>query len=345
MTQGTVRCLLTAALITAALPLGAATKVADEAGFSGFFTLGVSRVDARTNMVATGFGGNADLGDDEIDNLDDAAGSKTSTNVSPGLSLTYTFDNLRSEIFLGSSLEDFVRFDFSTVIGFRQQVDEIGVFELATLNSPLATEVWADPYATGVERDETDREARGFRVSWGAIFDSGFDVRAAQRESDIDDENSGDALVADGMLTPAEQSLLDRNGDISSYDVFYNWDLGRGQLLSVGLTYLEHDLDGDAMSFDGYSLQFNNVTAFTPRFRLGTNILFGQYDHDTVNPVFGEKNDKDLFGLTLTVFYSDLLGFRGWTGVASAAYVEEDNRIDFYDARAQLYNLGVLYRF
>ena len=98
-------------------PTFAATAVAAEPGFSGFFNIGVSSASAKSNLIA-------DFGDDEIDNINDSPGSKSETFVTPGLSLVYTFDSLSSEVYLGNSLEDFVRFDFSTILGFRQQLDQ-----------------------------------------------------------------------------------------------------------------------------------------------------------------------------------------------------------------------------
>jgi hypothetical protein len=105
---------------------------------------------------------------------------------------------------------------------------------------------------------------------------SQFDFRISNRESDIDDENSCAALPAANLITLEQQALLDRNGDITSTSLIYNWDRGKGQLLSLDFTYLDHDLDGEAMSFDGYSLQLSNVAAINPRMRLATNFILGR---------------------------------------------------------------------
>jgi hypothetical protein len=339
MTTNTGRVLALALLFCALqTPIHAATAVANEPGFSGFFNLGVTAGSGKSNLIA-------EIGDDEIDNIEDSPGSKSSTSITPGLSLTYTFDNLNSEVYLGNSLEDFVRFDFSTVLGFRQQVSEVGIFDVALLASPVATEIWKDPYAAGVERDETDRSADGIRIEWGAIMGSGFDFRLSSRDSEIDDEESGAALLAADVITASEQGLLDRNGDINSTSLIYNWDQGQGQLLSLLVTYLEHDLDGEAMSFDGYSVQLNNVTAFSPDLRLATNIVLGRFDHDTENPVYGKTNDKDLTALTLTLFLNDPFGAKNWVGNLTMAYAEEDNSIDFYDTTVSMINLGMIRRF
>ena len=316
----------------------AATAVSEEPGFSGYFNLGVSSIEAKTNLYPT-------FADDDIDNINDSPSSNSSNSITPGFSLVYTFDNLNSEVFLGNSLEDFVRFDFSTVLGFRQQVSNVGIFELSILATPGPTEVWKDPYAVGVDREETDRDATGLRFAWGEIMGSRFDFRISNRESDIDDENSGAALLAANLISKQQQASLDRNGDITNSSLIYNWDRGKGQLLSLDFSYLNHDLDGAAMSFDGYSLQLSSVAAVSPRMRLATNILLGRYEHDAENPVYQKTNDKDLAALTLTLFLSDPLGATGWLGNVTVAYAQEKNEIEFYDTTLSMINIGMLRRF
>ena len=224
-------------------------------------------------------------------------------------------------------------------------MSEVGIFDIALLASPVATEIWKDPYAAGVKRDETDRSADGIRIEWGAIMGSGFDFRLSSRVNEIDDEESGAGLLAAKVISASEQGLLDRNGKINSTSLIYNWDQGKGQLLSLLMTYLEHDLDGEAMSFDGYSVQLNNVTAFSPDLRLATNIVLGRFDHDAENPLYGKTNEKDLTALSLTLFLSNPFGAKNWVGNFTLAYAEEDNRIDFYDTSVSMINLGMIRQF
>lgn len=336
----TGRCwLLAGCIFTASLPVQAATDIAEEPGFSGFFRLGVASASAASNQIAI------ESGNDTIDSIADAPDSASTVMPAIGLSLTYTFDNLATELFLGDSVEDFVRFDFATLVGLRHKVEGVGIFQLSGVQTPFAIDVWADPYLAGVERDETERSVNGFRLQWGKIMDSGFDFRISSRTAKIDDEDSGNALVADNIISAAEQQLLDRNGEINRASVIYNWDRGRGQLLSLIASYQDYDLEGKAMAFDGYSLQLSNVSALNPRLRLASNLVLGQYRHDAVNPIYGERNDKNLAAVTLTLFLSDLFGARGWIGNATLAYAREDNAIDFYDTTASFVSLGVIRRF
>ena len=335
------RLLLTSPIIVALLfaPVSAATRVAGEPGLSGYLGLGVSSVRVESNLIA------GDTGEDQIDDLTRSPPANSNSSVSPDLSLTYTFDNLATEVFLGNSVEDFIRFDLTTAIGIRQQVSGVGIFEVAALSTPSPTDIWSDPYLTGADRDETERTADGIRLEWGAILDSGLDLRLSLRDNELDDENSGDALVAANLLTLAEQQTLDRNGDINTLTILHRWRRDRGESTALAVNVVEHDLDGDAMSFDGYSLQLTDVRALGPKLRLVSNLFVGWFDHDARNPVFDKTNDKQLSAVAISLFYAEPFGAKGWLVNAIAAYAEEDNAINFYDTRVSFANVGLLYTF
>lgn len=336
---------VTAACGCVALPGFAATPVQEEPGVSGFFQLGIGAVSAETNMIATTFGGSAELGDDTIDDPTQDPDSESAAIPMVALSVTYTFENKTTELFFGSSLEDFLQFDFATALGVRHQVDSLGIFEVSALSTPLATEVWEDPYVAGVERDETDRNTDGVRLQWGSILGSGFDVRISSREVDIDDERSGDALVASATITATEQELLDRNGDINVLSVVYNWNIAEGRILAIGVNSVEHDLDGDAMSYDGTSVQLTYAAKLDDRRRLVSNVFFGTYEFDETNPIVDETDEMDQVGVSATYFLSDPFGFKDWTGNIAVVYADSDNDIDFYDTNSAMVSVGMLRRF
>jgi len=328
-----------------ASPVSAVQKVAAEPGVSGFFLLGAGALSVESNTLATTFGGNVDVGGDTIGDLEDDADRESGIIPLASLSLNYTFDNKATEIFFGNSLEDFLQFDFSTTIGVRHQTAELGIFEVASLSTPIATEVWEDPYLTGASRDQTDRTSDGFRLQWGAILGSNFDVSVSSREVDIDNERSGDSLVAESRITASEQELLDRNGDIKVASIIYNQGLDSGGFMAVTGNSIEYDLDGDAMSYDGFSMQVSYGTRLDPRKLLVTNFEIGSFDYDKRNPIFDKKDSRDVTSLTMTLFLNDPFGFKGWIGNAGFVYGQLDNDIDFYDTTVTLINLGMLRRF
>ena len=331
--------LLATTICAVTAPLRAATDIADEPGFSGFVSLGVGFADGASNQVSI------DGENDTLDSLDAAPDSASTVIPGISLSLVYTFENLDTELFLGDSIEDFVRFDFATVGGVRHRVEAVGIFEIVAVQTPFASEVWADPYLVDEKRDETDREVDGYRLQWGKILQSGFDLRVTRRKADINDERSGETLLGASLITAAEQALLNRNGDINSARLTYIWDRGRGAQTSLAASYLDYDLDGEAMAFDGYGLQLSDLRAVSPRVRLATNLVLGKYRHNTANPIYGTKNEKELAALTLTLFVSDPFGLKNWIGNATLAYADEDNAIDFYDTTATYVNIGLIRRF
>ena len=328
-----------------AMPAFAATPVQQEPGVSGFFQLGVGVVSAETNMIATTFNGIAEIGDDTIDDPTDSPDSESAAVPLIALSVAYTFENKATELFLGSSLEDFLQFDFSTVLGVRHQVNDVGIFEVAALATPLATEVWEDPYVVGVKRDETDRTANGIRLQWGSILGSGFDVRVTSREVDIDKERSGDSLVANATITATEQGLLDRNGDINVIGVVYNWKIAEGKVLAVGVNSVEHDLDGDAMSYDGASVHATYAAKLDDRNRLVSNVFVGSYEFDKDNPIVDETDEMDQIGLAVNYFRQDAFGFKDWSSNLGVVYADSDNDIDFYDTTTAMVSFAMLRRF
>jgi hypothetical protein len=326
-----------------AFPASAVQPIAEKPGVSGYFQLGVGMVNVESNLLATTIG--VDLGDDTTDDLVAEADSEVSAIPLLGLSVTYTFENKSTEIFFGSSIEDFVRFDFASRAGLRQSAGKVGIFELSAVATPLATEVWEDPYVTGTARDETDRTADGARIEWGSIFGSGFDLQVSSREIDIDDERSGDALVAATTITAGEQGLLDRNGDMDVVKIVYNWQIEEGRILSIGLRSFDNDLDGEAMAHDGSALELTYFARLNATKRMAVNFSVGTFEHDEENPIYDEEDEADIAGLTVTFFASDPFGYKGWVGNAGFAFGEEDHEIDFYDSKAVMVSVGMLRRF
>ncbi len=325
-----------------ALPAWAAQPISDEPGFSGFVNLGVGMVNAETNTLAK-FAG-ADVGVDPIDNLDDRAKSEISGIPVVALSLNYTFANKSTEVFLGSSIENMAVLDFSSTLGLRQQIGNAGIIELSALTTPLATEVWEDPYVTGASRKETDRNIDGARLQWGNIMGSRFDLAVSSREIDIDKERSGNALVAASTITASEQGLLDRNGDINIVTATYTWAIEDGQL-SVDVKSIDYDLDGKAMAYDGFSVTANHVVNFSKRTRMVSKLGVGYFEFDEVNPIYDEEDEMDTAEFSVTAFVNDPFGYKNWVFNYGFAFGQEDHDIDFYDNDIALISLGAMRRF
>jgi hypothetical protein len=336
--QGSLTLTLVAVASTSVYALETIPK---ESGVSGFINLGLAAAQVESNFLATTFNGDVELGDEQIDQLSDSPDSQSFVMPQLAFELAYTFGSSATQIYVGNSLEDFVTFDLSTRFGIRQSIGELGIIALSAVAAPLETQVWSNPYQTGVKREETVRDSSGFSLEWSGMFNTGFEMSLTSREVDIDNEESGTGL----SLGDADKALLDRNGDITKASIGYRHRHNESNAFILTLTTLEHDKDGDAMSYDGYSLKLNHLYTFPSKHSLVTNFILGDYEYDVANPVFDQFTDKDLISFSSTYFHNEPFGIEGWVGNIGFAYAEEDSDVDFFDNSVMMVSAGMITRF
>jgi len=98
-------------------PAGAFERIPNESGFSGFVRLGGGVSWAKSNMIAgTDLG---DVGNKTIDSLTADPDSESDTIPQFDFALRYTFASVKTQIFLGSRLEDVLRYDSVIQLGVR----------------------------------------------------------------------------------------------------------------------------------------------------------------------------------------------------------------------------------
>ena len=79
----------------------------------------------------------------------------------------------------------------STQLGARKDLGSAGILQGGFLFSGIPTQVWEDPYAEGVRREETDRDSTGLRLQWDRVLGTAFEVTFSYRDIAIDTERSG----------------------------------------------------------------------------------------------------------------------------------------------------------
>lgn len=206
----------------------------------------------------------------------------------------------------------------------------------------IATEVWRDPYLTDAKRQDTDRTSQGFRVYWQQIVSTGFELRYTYSEIDIDKERSGQSLA----LSPEQRQLLDRNGDIDRFALLYEFaSEDKKHIVTPQLTYIDRDLDGNAMSNDGGRASVNYIYQHNKTWRWVVNASYANFDWKQANPIYNGKDSADSYGATLGMFYTGAFGLENWTFNATVGYFEEDHDINFYDTEVSVFTLGMLRRF
>jgi len=315
----------------------AISPIPEKTGVSGFINLGVMGLSVETNMLAESTF--SDLGKKRIDSLDKGPDSESSVSPVINFELSYTWAESQTQIFIGSQLADFLRYDLLTGAGVRQGAGQAGIFSLEAISS-LDTEVWQDPYVINVDRQDTTRTADGFRVSWGKVLGSEFVIRYSSREVEIDNELSGSGLA----LTPAQRASLNREGDINRVDVAYAFKLNKQSQIIPRFSIIDHDRDGQAIAHEFSQVDVSFMMS-AERYRYVTNLIVGKADYDRVNPVFSRPDDANRLGLTFTMFWPNVFGLKAWTGNAGIILMEDDHAIDFYDNKISGVSFGILHRF
>jgi hypothetical protein len=316
--------------------------IPEESGFSGFLSLGLGANRMKNNMVS----GNmmVDISDSTISSYTSGPSSETEMVPAVNFELKYTFGNTRTQIFLGNSLEDVLRFDLSTQLGVRQDLKEFGIVAAGFVFNGIATEVWKDPYDTTQKRDETDKTSNGIRLTWDKIMGSRFQIEVTFRDTEIDKERSGMSLA----LTPAQRDMLSREGDFFKTEALYRFKLNETQWLVPALIFKKDDLDGDAMSADTFDFQLTYLYT-RDRISLIVNGMIGTSENDKRNPIYNKTQEDDRYGATFTAFYRmpdwKPLGSQTFSFWGNAGYFNSDANISFYETEAVFAGAGVMLKY
>jgi hypothetical protein len=340
----TLLVLLAMSMLLSLSPAYAIEPIPAESGFSGFLSIGGGYNRVKSNMIAGNTFG--DVGNRTVDSLTDGPDATSSGSLQFDYDLRYTFASTRTQIFLGTALEDALRYDFANQLGVAQELPGKNLVAAGLLFSTIPTEVWKDPYVLYYKRSRTDRTSTGFRVAWDRIFGSELELQYSYRKIDVDDEYSGFFLG----LNPYQRSLLDRNGDAQRAEVLYRFFFdNKKHAIIPAVTYFNYNLDGDAMSNDGFDFQLSygyNGDAIS----LVLNGFIGYADYDKRNPIYGKTQEDDHYGASLTAFYHKPFGwqapfFKKTSLYFKTGYLESDSNIDFYDTEIFTAGTGLLFRF
>ena len=330
---------LTVGMVPAALAI---EPIPETPGWRGFVLLGGGYTDLKSNTVA---GNNLiDIGQPTISSVAQRPQSDDTFHPVVTGEINYTFGN-GWQAFFGTSLEDAVTLDGVTQLGARKDVGSAGVLQGGFLFSGIPTQVWEDPYAEGVRREETDRDSTGMRLQWDRVLGSAVELTFSYRDISIDTERSGEGVTS-VACDAACQDLLRRDGDQYHFDASYLFRLGAGQrhLLRPMVRYTIDDREGDAISGDAYRLQLSYIF-LGQGYTVASNVVAGSSSNDERNPIFGIKTDSDRFAIDTTLFYRLPTESGRWQAVGSVLWGEEDSDVAFHDNELFMISVGAMYRF
>ncbi|MGH9870062.1 MAG: DUF2860 family protein [Candidatus Polarisedimenticolia bacterium] len=321
-------------LLAAATPAAALDPPPEKAGWHGFDVMGAGTQKLESNFIS---GSRLQqFGKEEIGSLVDEPGSVTDPVPFLKGEIGYRFAGSRTYLSAGHSVEDVIRYDFTASIRLTQGLGSAGLLGVELL-AGLPVRVWEDPYVTGEEREVTDRESRGARLTWSGIGGSGLEIELTAGRIEVEKERSGRFLG----LTDAEQRLLERDGLMQQVRVSYHIRLSKRHGLAPRATLQIQDRDGEAVAHDlaGFEIAYvyagKRVTVTATAYAEST-----RYDQE--HPIYGKPADSDGIGVSfIALFPSPGKWSAGFTG---AAY-EKTSDIDFFDESVRSFALVSARRF
>lgn len=315
-----------------------------ETGWSGHIGLGIGAGSYESNLLAEV--GGIDLGDDRVSGIEQGPGDEDIILPSLPLEVAYTWADGGTQLFFGSRQPRHFSFEVDSTLhfqlGMRQSLAEVGVVGLAVVFSAVPTEVWEDPYVVDEARGNTERTSNGVAVEWDDIFNTPLSLVWTAIQVEVDDEQSG--RLGDLGLEQDQQRALRREGETYRVELDYNWRLNERHSLVPGVGYIDDDLDGAAMAQDGLLLQLEHRYD-ADSWSLVSKVFFEDLESDEANPIYGDGNDIETLGGSITAYLEEPFGLGDWTASAGASYYEGDSENDFYDSSLALFSLGMLYRF
>jgi hypothetical protein len=327
-------------------PALAVDSIPTTSGFRGFFLALPGYFNVKSNLIVEGPPLLNNIGNTPIDSIFAPPKSQSAPSFTLGGEVNYTFAGTGTQVFLGNRLEDLLRLDLAFGLGVRQDLGNGGIFAASVLTTPTELEVWSDPYVEGQDRTQTEVDRPGFRLRWGRILNTGLELTLTERDYRHDAENSGDWLIGQGRLNPADQPLLSREGEVWRAQALYRIDTeNKRHRFEPAIRYNNDNHDGAAMANQGLTLRMTYLF-LSPKVVLDANVIFGNREADAVHPVYGQTLDWDRYGVALTAFIPLKLGKNNrWRVFVGGEFFREDANIDFFDTQIASLNAGVLWRY
>ena len=281
----------------------------------------------------------AKTGDYRIDSRDQDAGSESFGFPTLRFDVAYTLAATGTQFYLLFQPSPHIFLDLEAHAGVRQRLPDLGIVDLSLTGSAPVTKVWKDPYLTGTDRGDTERSVSGLNLRWHNILQSPFSVTVSSQEIEIDDEESG----ASTALSPDDRRLLRRTGQVYRYHVDYAWALNDRNTLIPAISYLDYQLDGDAMAEEGIALQLSHEYAGREWIFI-TTLYYRDLEAGDDNPLFGDAGDRQVMGAAVSANYPEPFGWKKWVANARISWYDSDSDIDFYDESLGVIMVGATYR-
>ncbi len=312
-------------VLTAAFVVSSAqAQFADTAGLSGEISFNAGFVTSESNF-------NTDS-HKTLDSLNHAGDSDNSVVAGPLGNITYTFGpQLKQQVYAGTSRSDVAVGTLALQLGYRYQMQSGTVLDVSYLPTLINGETWRNPYQVGTARSTTDESGNAYRFQLKGLIDRNFSLDIAYADKQIDDEEVTDRTLA-------------RDADIYYIKGDYRIPLDRTTMLQPAFTYINHDADGKAASFNSYGVDLSWFK-FINRHRLALTAGYSYKDYQSQSLTFTKSRSDNAVDLFAAYEYQNVFGWQDWSFISFAGYSQTSSDITFYDEKQYLLTLGLNYRY
>lgn len=316
------------------LPQSFARPLAEEAGWQFTVNVNAGFIQSQSQM-------STDSDNKVTKDLNNKGKQVDSAIVFPLARLDYTFADLKTQLFVGNSLDNVSQGQFQLELGGKHQLASGSTVTLAWIPLiPSFQKTWQDPYLQNQPRQKTDQDTQGLRFAWENIAGSLFSVKYAYAKNDLDHELSGQSLA----LSDAQLRSLDRNSDYHRGSLEMLLPLGNGLFFEPALTYTRGDAKGDAMSYDEYGTRLSLVK-MSGKHRIAGNLFYSYAEHDETNPVFNRKQKDDNWGAFAFYSYKAPFNWQNASFTLFGAWTDTRSNIRFYESDMFSVAAGMAYTF
>lgn len=328
-----------AALLLSTLAQAAPFEEKVEPGFKGSLRLftgvdssrSLTRVSDENKTIAT---------------LSQKATSEDSAAAFPFASFEYTLSNRATSFYVDNGRVPAVEGLFLFEFGARQRVTADTTISLAyTPNLDLFDdEVWKDPYLTGSPRSETTRESQAVAIDIETVAGLPVFFRYTFASQKIQDEDSGESLLASGALSEKEMALLRRDAKTHALETGVTLPLSETVLLQTDLLFARTRAEGEAMRFKSMGASMRLMLP-KKRHRFFASIAFATDLYDASHPVFDTRRNDKVYRGELGVEIPHPFGMERISLLATIGGFERHSNIDFYNAQGYSLGTGISWQF
>jgi len=322
------------------VPACAQQPLPRESGFSGYLELMGAYISTNSQL-------NTDSKNKQTDSLDKSGERVGKVRPFPLGLLSYTFADIRSQLYIGILPENVAEGQILFETGIRHDLTDGTSLRAAVIPiSPIAQETWEDPFVVGQDRDRTDISSWGFRLAADNIAGSGFNLRGGLVRHQINNERSGDFLFSQpgSTLTSDDLDKLDRDSYLYRLTAQYAIAVAPRVRLLPTLRYIRGAAEGDANSFNALAPQLS-LQYFGPQLQVSLNASIKGEWYDDTHPVFDKTREDYHLSLFAILGYKDPFGWENFRIDWFNGAFKQNSNINFYESTGFLTALGLGYVF